>query len=99
QPRRAEKTNPGYLDWRRLEGKHLQPAVCRVAGEVDQDVDAVAANLGGDLVVADIDRGTPMVGKGPKPRRRFIRILDLGIAMDLDLPTVVRGEQRLDEMS
>src|SRR5207302_9658390 len=95
----AEKPDPRHLDGGWFRGEDLEPAVRRVAGEIDQDVDAVTADLRRNVVVADVDGRAPLVGQRPEPLRHLIRILDLGVAIDLDLPAVMRDQQRLDEMS
>ena len=68
-----------------------------VAGEVDEQVDAVLADPGGDSVVGLAPGIAPLVGEAAQPLAGRVGRLDVGVAEDLDGLAVVGAQQRLDE--
>ena len=79
--------DPGDLDRGRLAGEHQQPVAGPVAGQVEEDVDLVGADLLGEPLVgkADTSRQTvPPPGSGPSA----IRLNAVRVADDLALVTI-----------
>ena len=70
-----------------------------MAAHVDGDIDAVAADEVGNLIVAQAHGRAPMVGKLPEAVGCSIGPCHLGVAEDLDLGPVVMGKDGLDEVA
>ena len=86
------------LDRRRPARAGEQPAVAGVPGELDQDVDPVGANAGGERRVVELVDVDPAVGHRPQLVAVRVRPQHRGVADRLDLPPVVGQEQGRDEV-
>ena len=60
---------PRHLYRCRLAREGEQPIAGGVAGEIDQDIDAVAADLFGKFFIAQSDRAVPVIGEMPGTAR------------------------------
>ena len=80
-----------------LAGEHQQAVAGGVAGEFHQHVDAVLADLLSHRRITASDRGAPMVRQRPEALRGGVFDGDFGVAEQLDLTAVVRGQQRFGE--
>ena len=71
ESRRSDIAQPRKLQRGRLAGKDEQ-AIGRVPGQIEEDVDLVAANLLGQVGVKNAARRSPLIGRGTNPRGQFI---------------------------
>ena len=77
------------LHRRGLEGKERHAIVDRVIGEVDEDINAVGADHGGQVVVGSGYDIPPVIGGGFEFHSVGIRVADAGIDKDFHLRAVV----------
>ena len=84
------------LDGGRLVRKNGQPVAEGVASEVNEDVDLVAANLLGNLLVRIADGRAPTLRSGLEVACHRIRVPDFCIAIDFHF--VVVGENGLKKV-
>ena len=71
-PGRREIPQPAHLHRRRLPGEERQAVVCGVAGEVDQDVDFVIADLPRQLLIRNPHHRAPDPAAGLDPFRQRV---------------------------
>ena len=98
QARRVGIAEPRHLHRRRLAGKYAKPVFRRMAGEIDQDIDAVRPDTLGKLIVRQPDGHQPVIGKFLQTRRNHVRPQYLGIAEYFHRLPIVSLQQRLDKI-
>ena len=76
-----------------------QAAVGGVAGEVDEDVDLIVADLIGEGVVVEGDCVLPMMREGFEALGDCVGVESVGIAEGFDAIGIVMGEEVLDEVA
>jgi hypothetical protein len=79
---------PGDLHRRGAAGKHREPVAGRVSGEIEEDVDAIRANLPGELRVRERRRLTPEMRRRAPALRHRIWLSRIGIADDGERRTI-----------
>ena len=85
------------LDRRRPVGKDPGPAVRRIAGKIDQDVDSVAMHLRGRLrgrQIPDVDE--PIEGADEPRAHRAAVIRTAGVGDDVEMSAIVALEHSSD---
>src|SRR4029077_17482288 len=85
------------LDGSRLECENAQTIVGRMTGQIHQNIDAVGANLLGDLLIALPFGRTPTLGQRLKPPGEFINNEVLGIAIDVKLLAIMVAQDRIEK--
>lgn len=78
-------------------GEHGQAVVGHVHGEIDEDVDAVAADFARELIVGQVADFVPGAGDGSDQVCGFVGVDRAGIAVDFELISVVGFEEGQDE--
>ncbi len=98
QPRGARVADPGRLQRRRLAREHGQPVVGRVAGQVDQDVDAIGDDLRIQRAVVQARHVAPLRHVAAQARGDGIvhRIVVIGVERQAG-PARQARQQRFDE--
>ena len=66
QPGRMKAAQPGHLNGRRLARKDEQAVAAGVQREIDKDVDLIAADLVGELLIRQLRSGAPFPCQGAK---------------------------------
>ena len=84
----------GHLHGSRFASEDQQAIVGGVHGEVDEDVDLVLADLGGELLVAEADNVAPVLRAGAEALREGVGTGDLGIAEDFKIARIMPGMER-----
>jgi hypothetical protein len=92
---------PACRHWRRLCREGGQPIEREMAGEVDQNIDAILADLVTQGLVIDSDGREPMMRQTFEARgdRILVIRLDAGIAKRFDRDRIMRRQQGLEEIS
>ena len=97
QAGRRHVTQVGDLDRSRFSRQEQQSISPTVAGEVDQQVDPIVADLPCRVIVRRRDDVSPDVSLAAQAIGQLIRFGDAGIAEHFDRVAVVMLEDRLDE--
>ncbi len=88
---------PARLDRGGLAGEDAHAAVGRVAGQIDQDVDAVGAHHPRHLGVRKAAQVAPIPGHGAQAFGDLVGPLHVGVAEELEPGPVLMGQHRLEE--
>ena len=75
-------------------GEHQQAVVCRVQGEIHQDINAILSHLPGDLFGADSRDVAPFIRLLPQPICHEIRPGHLRITEDFKFAVIMMLNQR-----
>ncbi len=95
----AEVTDPAALDGSGFAGESGETVTAGMAGEVNQDVDSVCANLVGEGVVGEADDLVPVLKVVAEAlgHRVFEDVIGIGVELKAGLADEM-GERRLDEV-
>ena len=85
------------MDRRRFAREDQKAVALRVAGEVDEDVDAVLANLLGEVFVGHVERVAPMDRIRLQSLRHRVGTINVRIAENLETGSIVMSEKGFDE--
>ena len=88
---------PGELEGGGFLGEDAEAVVGHVHGEVDEDVDVVGADLGGELVVGEVGDVEPVVGERAEFVGDVVGAGGAGVDEDFELLVVVVGEEGVGE--
>lgn len=91
-------TDPRGLHRRGAAREDEEAVVGGVAGEIDQDVERVAADEIGGSVVIEVGEVAPVFGVGAETRGETVGRADVGVTENLEARAVVRGEDGFDEV-
>ncbi len=95
EPRGVEVVEPGDLHRRRLASEHGEPVVPGVAGDVDQDVDAIVADPLRDRHVANALHHARRHGAEPIQRGGRLRVVE--IRKDVEFRAIVAAQHGFHE--
>ena len=85
------------LDRCRLARKYAEAVSFGMAGQIDQDIDAIVANLGGEAIVAPLRGVTPAIGDALKFACRRVLLRRARVAHDLELGAVMVLQDGLED--
>ncbi len=91
----AEVIEPGDLHRRRLAREHAEPVMAGMAGDVDQDVDAVFMHLRGHLRVVQATHDAMGGLAELRQPRRWLRLVE--VAVHGEPAAIVCGDHRIEK--
>src|SRR5262249_31403688 len=80
QPGGADVAQPAQLHRGRLAGEHQQPVPGGVAGQIDEEVDVIGADLLGQALVAPAGHVVPGGGRGPEAGGEVVGVDAVAVA-------------------
>src|SRR3954451_8506915 len=85
-----------HLNWCRLARKHTEAVSAGMAGQIDQDIDAIGADLSGETIVGTLRGVAPAIGDPLKFAGSRIPFRSTRVAHDLELCPIIVLQDRLE---